>query len=274
MVTYSDILAYSSNIDKLARYAKGAFLDLASGVKFDDWSVAADELRDLVGEAVDVYGLGSANLGAQWYEYCRKIGIGGEYEAVPILPTRAQVVGTANRRIDRLFIGEITTDEIVFELCDVVTMSVKDAARETVMGNMDIEHRSRSGKTKKITYARVPVGDSCAFCELLASRGFVYGSAKSATLRGDGNAYHEGCDCVAVPFSGPGSIEGYDYKQYEDKYLDAQRLLQSPPDDLSERIDKARKLHDERYEAGLEDRRWSNGNEVLIAMRYQNPGLH
>ena len=68
-------------------------------------------------------------------------------------------------------------------------------------------------------YARVPAGsENCAFCEFLASRGFVYRSGESA---GVSRKYHPHCDCQIVPVWGKKTpkIAGYDpdalYAQYE-----------------------------------------------------------
>lgn len=59
-----------------------------------------------------------------------------------------------------------------------------------------------------LRYARVPMGgETCTFCAMLASRGFVYRSAK---LAGEGNHYHANCRCKVIPgFDGMG-VEGYD----------------------------------------------------------------
>ena len=123
--TYSDILAYSSRVSQLANAAGSSFAQLAAAVSFDDWGAAADELRDMVYNVVGIYGLGSSQLGAEWYEYCRALGIGGEYTATAIQPTRAQVVGAANRAIDKLFVGDITSDMLTFELENVATPHAK-----------------------------------------------------------------------------------------------------------------------------------------------------
>ena len=69
-------------------------------------------------------------------------------------------------------------------------------------------------------YARVPSGlETCAFCFMLASRGFVYKSERSAKIsQRTGDTYHVNCDCVIVPGAkGKGgdprvSIEGYNPK--------------------------------------------------------------
>ena len=55
-------------------------------------------------------------------------------------------------------------------------------------------------------FARVPTGtESCAFCLMLASRGAVYHTRKTA---GEWRHFHRGCDCKVVPsFEGDGTIK-------------------------------------------------------------------
>lgn len=49
-------------------------------------------------------------------------------------------------------------------------------------------------------YARVPSGaKTCAFCVMLASRGFAYSTEKSAG--GEDEKYHNDCDCMIIPMS-------------------------------------------------------------------------
>ena len=67
---------------------------------------------------------------------------------------------------------------------------------------------------RQVRYARVPTGtETCPFCVMLASRGFVYLSERAARHA------HPGCDCRVVPgFAGETEVEGYDldglYRQY------------------------------------------------------------
>ena len=95
-----------------------------------------------------------------------------------------------------------------------------------------------------VTYARVPTSSNpCAFCVMLASRGFVYTSKKSAL--GSMTRYHDHCSCRAVPsFDGTG-LEGYDEQKYLDMYNDA--ALDVPK---------------------------SQTKEILSNMRKQNEGMH
>ena len=79
-------------------------------------------------------------------------------------------------------------------------------------------------RSKHLKFARVPTGlETCAFCFMLASRGFVYWSRATA---GEFDHYHSNCNCRIVPgfddVDPDTQVEGYEpskyYKQYEDCY--------------------------------------------------------
>lgn len=99
------------------------------------------------------------------------------------------------------------SNEAVIESC---AASAKSARR-----------RKGPGKGRGVRFARVPRGgDTCTFCAMLASRGFVYWSRKTA---GEFNHYHLHCRCTIVPDDGSGEVEGYDptewyarWKAYEE----------------------------------------------------------
>ena len=70
-----------------------------------------------------------------------------------------------------------------------------------------------------LAYARVPSGrDTCAFCFILASRGFVYHSKESAGGV-KGHEYHTHCDCVIVPSYGSGLDEDSQIEGYQPSHL-------------------------------------------------------
>lgn len=74
-------------------------------------------------------------------------------------------------------------------IADLTSFHVKRAAFENLEYNC---------KKNGLAYARVPTGrETCAFCFILASRGFDYGSEYAAG--GKGNKYHPNCDCIIVP---------------------------------------------------------------------------
>lgn len=85
--------------------------------------------------------------------------------------------------------------------------SVKNLAKDQVQrrANQTMEHNA---KRDKVRYARVATGgETCTFCAMLSSRGFVYASAKEA---GKGGHYHRGCRCKVVPGFDGMEVEGYD----------------------------------------------------------------
>lgn len=90
---------------------------------------------------------------------------------------------------------------------------VRNTARLTV------EHSALADPTRP-RYARVPSGSkTCAFCVMLASRGFAYSSEKTAG--GEEEKYHDDCDCMIIPSWGRTSIKGYDPDRYMEMYRNA-----------------------------------------------------
>lgn len=68
-------------------------------------------------------------------------------------------------------------------------------------------------------WAWIPAGDTCPFCLMLASRGWVRAS-KKAIKNGHADHIHNNCDCTyCVRYDGETTVEGYDpdalYEQYE-----------------------------------------------------------
>lgn len=101
------------------------------------------------------------------------------------------------------------SNEAVIESCAASAKSAKRRKASAKAGH------------KGVRFARVPRGgDTCTFCAMLASRGFVYWSRKTA---GEFNHYHLHCRCAIVPDDGSGEVEGYDptewyarWKAYEE----------------------------------------------------------
>lgn len=72
---------------------------------------------------------------------------------------------------------------------------------------------------KRPRFARIPqhsksYAAGCPFCQMLASRGFVYASRATASVH-----THDGCRCVVVPsWDTSPTAEGYEPKDYWDGY--------------------------------------------------------
>jgi len=70
-------------------------------------------------------------------------------------------------------------------------------------------------------WAWVPMGDTCAFCLTLASRGWQRAS-KRALRNGHAEHVHANCDCTyAVRFDDSLDVEGYHPDEYRDMYYGA-----------------------------------------------------
>lgn len=70
-------------------------------------------------------------------------------------------------------------------------------------------------------WAWIPMGDTCAFCLTLASRGWQRAS-KNAIKGGHAEHVHANCDCTyAVRFKPNIDVEGYDPQRYLDMYYNA-----------------------------------------------------
>ena len=71
-------------------------------------------------------------------------------------------------------------------------------------------------------WAWIPMGDTCAFCLTLASRGWQKAS-KKAIKNGHAEHVHANCDCTyAVRFDDSMNVEGYDPDKYLEMYEDAE----------------------------------------------------
>lgn len=67
----------------------------------------------------------------------------------------------------------------------------------------------------KPRYARVPTGaETCDFCLMLASRGFVYHSVSSAAV----DHTHFSCDCRVIQGYPGDEVEGYDTQEIYDRW--------------------------------------------------------
>ena len=89
--------------------------------------------------------------------------------------------------------------------------------------NSTIENGRRD--KRKPRYARVPTGaETCDFCLMLASRGFVYRSESTAFA----SHVHSSCDCRVTPGWEGMEVEGYDPRgaYVDDRYI----ITDTPPD--------------------------------------------
>ncbi len=155
-------------------------------------------------ELIAAYGDMSATVAADVFEaWASDLGIAPEVVMVePVDMDRA------NARM-RWAIG---TPEQVGTLSVVLDELVKQPGRSTL---------AKSAVASGAGWARVPRGaHTCAFCSMLASRGAVYSTARTAS--GDGRKFHGECDCAVILVRDSRDYpDGYDPDALANAYADA-----------------------------------------------------
>ena len=180
-------LAAKRNADEVIRQALIDDLDrMWDQIKGWDRLAVENAVVEIVPGLVDKYGAAYAEVAAQWFE-----ALTGEAAVLADGRSRAHV----ERSID-------------WALRPYREVGAVDVAQERLAGSM-VRHAAQVGRdtldgsvraAPGVLYARRLSGPSnCDFCVVLASRGPVYGTARDA---GQGNRYHDRCDCVAVPVRG------------------------------------------------------------------------
>ena len=157
--------------------------------------------RQAMAEAAGVYGDAAATAAADYYDSVMEAAGNG---AKPAL-THSDVDADQVERVARYQAGKLADGDaagFARECAAYASDATKQAANRTMMRNAQ-----RDGR-RGVRYARVPTGaETCTFCRMLASRGFVYKTAKSA---GQFNHFHRGCDCRIVASTDADGLEGYD----------------------------------------------------------------
>lgn len=173
-------------------------------------------LREAVREAMEavcgqVSGLAAARA-AEFYDEVRTASVGKRLGALADAGRDPAATEGAVRALVQSVVDTGAAGRLARELGDRVDYEAKRAAAECV------ERNARRDPLKP-RWARVPSGaETCPFCLMLASRGFVYHSEKSAEGRYHG---HPGCDCRIVPGFEGDDVEGYDLDGLYRGYVDS-----------------------------------------------------
>lgn len=157
--------------------------------------------REVMAEAVRIYGDASATAAADYYDSVMEKASNGAKPALLHSEVDAeQVEKVARYQAGKLIKGD--TQGFVKECASYASDATRQAANRTM-----IKNAQRDGR-RGVRYARVPTGaETCTFCRMLSSRGFVYRSEKSANLF---EHNHRGCNCAVVPSTDADGLEGYD----------------------------------------------------------------
>lgn len=227
-----------------------------------DWSnpiACREALVEFLPRLVAVYGDTAGVAAAEWYERVRKDELGRHFYATTTeVVTPEQVRQNVRYASGSLF--EENPERALSILRGAVDRHVQTAAQSVVAHNSVRDPRS-SG------WARVPSGTStCAFCAMLASRGFTYTTEFEAQHRGRGatqNKFHDHCRCQVVPaWKGRrAAVDGYDPAELKRRYDESRKLTQDlggDPNDPHMLLATMRRLFPDDYTDGV-SHGWSSG---------------
>jgi hypothetical protein len=186
-----------------------ATLDPADGV------AVRIALEGFLPELVAAYGEQAALMSTEWYDELRELApVTSRYRAqMADLPEGERVNARGRWAIGGLFGPEANPAGVLALLGGLTDELVKQPGRDSIALACALD-------PEKPRWARVPVGKTCAFCLMLASRGAVYES--KAAARGKRGKYHGDCDCTPTPtFTGDDLPDDYDPDSLYAKYAEA-----------------------------------------------------
>lgn len=222
-ITRKQLNEYISARDEVIKAVTAGLSDDLLQLNYDDIAAARKTVIRILNGRLTVGADTVARLSAEFYDLVREISTGER------LGARAYVTRNpdATEGFVRAEIQKVTDDDgdpsrFIRGCNGRVTYELqKQAAETTYQNGYRDPHR--------VLYARVPSGiDTCKFCNMLASRGAVYLTAKSA---GEGDHWHDNCQCTVVPMwdnvrdgwsrsrSISTTIEGYDPDALYDQFL-------------------------------------------------------
>lgn len=184
----------------------GSYAELSpSGTGLHIIAWADQEVVGPVGRADHTSGIEIYNHGRYFTVTGEQVGSAAIVDATQdVLPFIAdRFTGESPDQVVRRRVGELARDQ------------VKRMANRTMAENCSRD---------SVRYARVPRGaETCGFCIMLASRGFVYTTPEAAQHA------HDGCDCKVMPGFDGMEVEGYDpdalYRAW--KRMDSAELFES-----------------------------------------------
>ena len=202
----------TEEINGISADAQARVLKVLQGINWTPENVA--ECRDLVLQALasvmPTYTTMAAQASADFYDAARELSIGKPMGAVAVSGYDPRRTEGAVRGFVR-FVLDGRVDTFNDQVLQRIDYEMKRSA------NMSVVENGRRDP-KRVRYARVPTGaETCDFCLMLASRGFVYQSEGTASA----SHCHSSCDCRVTPGWDGMEVEDYDPRSIYDRWQDA-----------------------------------------------------
>lgn len=208
MISAKNWKAFSDKLDAINKEAFNAIIGWIS-------RNGLDNIPALIRYAYRIatkYGEASAALSAAMYDAIAELS-GKAYEP-------AELADTATYEETAVAVnGTLKKSQNYVMLAGAVSRLVKLAGADTIL---------RNAKRDGAQYAWIPLGDTCAYCLMLAAKGWRddYGDDDHA------EHIHSNCNCTySVRFTPQGGVEGYAPEKYKRIYLNADLDGQAPTEE-------------------------------------------
>lgn len=199
----------TKEINCISADAKAKVMRVLEKLDWNDVPACRDAVVSAVNAVLDAYSLAAGQASADFFDASREIAVGSRLGAAVATGRDPDATEGAIRAfVDKLLKGDI--DSFNSAVLSRVGYELKRSAGQTMMENA-------ARDPLKPRFARVPSGvETCKFCLMLAGRGFVYHSKKTA---GEFGHYHDNCDCHIVASWDKDGVEGYDPTAYHNEWL-------------------------------------------------------
>ena len=210
----ADVDEYRAKLDQAVEEAQGKLAKAYA--QMNGWP--ADQKRDALGdvfaELCRQYGDAVGVTASDFYELIRS----QSSETSPYKPVLAPNVPVEQVRATYAYSAKHLYSDQPEKILDALNgrlrRFIEYTARETV-------HVNAAKDRARTFWARIPSGGkTCAWCFMLASRGWVY--ATEQTAGGVGNEFHDDDRCMIIPsFDDSPALAGYDPDAMYEKYSKA-----------------------------------------------------
>lgn len=203
-----------------------AIEDFFQRIDTTDAKAVANLLEEFLPSLIEQYGGIASVIALDFFETSRQLaGVTSSHVPQVVLADLDHLGPDIGWAVDPLFSANPSVEDAISRVVSITDKAVKEHGTNTIIENA-------SSDPAKPRFARVPVGDTCKFCRMLASRGFVYSSEFSAFFQGQGKRFHDWCDCAIVAdwdVNNP-RLEGYDPDALEHEWRQATKDAENSND--------------------------------------------
>lgn len=252
MITSDQWRAYNEAVESIRSDAASEVERRVSEYMASEWdgdvASAREAAKRIMASQVAEYDRRAASLAAAWYDaQARESGAKLDRAVTAVTYTNHDIDALARYQAGKLD-GDVPDPDEFSRMCG--EFAANDAMKSV---NRTILRNVKRDREKGAKFARVTSGrNTCAFCLMLAGRGAVYHSRKTA---GQFDHWHRHCTCKVVPcFSGNRYevlVEGHDPKKIEARLAE-----------IEERTGVCRNTSAFNREVRLRDPDWLFGDEA------------